>query len=674
MPVLTIVFAGGAIVGVVLLIRVIAKPPEEARGRGWKMSLLLVFTVACLVFGARNAVIVYREGQSKKALEHGRELVQRGAITDAEAEFKRATELDPDNKEAADELAKLEEQRKRAEQRAAQGSGSVSSSGGGGGGGGPAGGGGQGGTPAPPKIRTAHPQRVESQIVINDYDLVVDLDLTGQSLEAEATLKIRSKKKKLKTFQVALSPECKVQDLTVNGQPATHTRTGDWLEVKPKGRVVDDADLTLVVKYTGFGGGSGQSMLPGGDIISEKGSYLRPESRWYPAIGFLEFRSPVAVRITVPKGQYALGQGKLVSKKELAGGKTAFEYSSSKKTAGICIATGKWKRFEAEEGNLPVSVLLWEQHAKQGEAMLKATRRAVRHFSELFGEFPYEKLTIAEVPVFPGGYSPASLALLGEPVFDKEGAYEEILAHEVAHQWWGNLMLPQGEGAGWLAEGFAEYGHIMHWAHIDGDQALRDMLWDAKQQYYLLMSNPPEEPILETDPFDQQGSYIGVIYSKGAYILHMLRSVMGDDAFFAALRDFLQEHRYDVATIDDLKKEAAKQHGADLEWFFEQWIERTGTMLVAYDWSAEELSDGTYETTVVVEQQTDQPYRMPIDIQLVTATDRPLTTEWLSDTRHEFKLITKLRPRDIDLDPRDNLLMAVPKRLIPMDEGLTPTN
>ncbi len=646
LPFLYAIVALACLVGAV---RLLSRPVSSRRG-GWLVALLLVGSVAALVLGAREAITVQRAASAVRETRRGRELLQQGKTKEAEDRFRRAARLDPRNKEAQKELEGIEKTRRAAQQRASQGSGRVSG-----------GGSGAGGATASPSPR-GHPQRRESQVTITDYSLDVSLSPAEHSLKGNATFAVRAKRGKLRSFEIALSPLCRIEALTVGGQTAATKRSDEWTEVTPASRIGDRHDVTVNVRYVGFGK---QRMLPAGDVLDSGGSYLRPESRWCPAIGYLEFRSPVHVRITVPEGESALGPGVLKSQTKAPSGGTTFDWDCRRNAMGVCIAAGPWVRLDGRAGNVPVSVLLWKKHAAQGPKILAEAQQVVRYLSTLYDPFPYDKLAIAEIPFFPGGYSPTSMVLLGEIMFDHPELMQKVIAHEIAHQWWGNLVLPRGPGAGWLAEGFAEYSSLLYVGHANGEQAFRRALWEEKQEYHVLMQNPPEEPIIETDPFNQQGGYTGVVYQKGAYVLHMLRYVVGDAAFFETLRGFLDDHRYGAATITDFRREAERHSGRKLDVFFRQWLERSGTIELTYDWSTTALDSGRYDTRIVLTQRNDPPYQTPIDLQLVTTQGRSLGTRDLSAAQNEYHFLSSAEPRDVDIDPHDNLLLAVPKRAPP---------
>jgi aminopeptidase N len=652
MAVLTLIFAITAIVAIGYAIRLLSRPTEERAGRGWRVALLLVVACAALGLGGYNAVLVQRRNAAKQAVERGRELMQRGKTGEAEQEFRRAQELDPKSKAPQEELDKVAKARDEARRRAEQGTGTVAP-------GGAGGAAGAAGRSAP----AGHPQRRESQVRITRYEIDVTLDVQKHSLSAEARFVVQAKRGTVREFDLALSPQCAVQLLTVGGKSAERKREGEWLTITSQRPIDARQGAEVYIRYKGFGK---NRLLPAGDVLSPEGSYLRPESRWCPAIGYLEFRSPVTARVTVPRGQMALGPGRLVAQQPAPDGGTTYVWECPQNAMGVALAAGPWQKLEGKAGDLPVTVLLWKKHASRAAHILAVTKRAVALFEELYGPFPYDKLALGEIPFFPGGYSPSSMILLGEILFEDNRRiakqFDAIIAHEVAHQWWGNLVVPQGPGAGWLAEGFAEYASILYVGETSGEKAFRRALWDAKQQYHFLNQNPPEEAIIDTDPFNQQGSYTGVVYSKGAYVLHMLRQVIGDDAFRAALRGFLDDRRFGVGTIDEFRAEAEEHSGRKLDGFFNQWLERVGTIELVYDWQARSLGGGEWETIVTLDQTSDPPYKMPIDLQIVTRAGRSLDTGELTGTHSEFRFVTRDEPQDIDIDPRDNLLLAVPKR------------
>jgi aminopeptidase N len=236
------------------------------------------------------------------------------------------------------------------------------------------------------------------------------------------------------------------------------------------------------------------------------------------------------------------------------------------------------------------------------------------------------------------------------------------VAHEIAHQWWGSQVLPQGAGAGWLSEAFAEYSSFLFVESQKGESGLRECLADAKRSYHLSSAQGPEEPISQTDPLDQTAAYSGVVYSKGAYILHMLREVVGRDQLTKILRTFAAEHQGRAAQIADFRRTAEQVSGKRLDWFFDQWLNRTGTIELVYDYTTTALSGGQYKTTLVLEQQTPQPYRAPLLVRLRVAGEATDHPEELREGRQVLEYQTAAEPTDVDFDPHDDLLLMTPKR------------
>ena len=239
--------------------------------------------------------------------------------------------------------------------------------------------------------------------------------------------------------------------------------------------------------------------------------------------------------------------------------------------------------------------------------------------------FPYEKMAMVEVPLPPmlGGVGPASMMFLHEKMVAHAGVPENLLAHELAHQWFGNLVpITMEEGYNqWLSEGFATYCDALYTEHEDGEHALAMHMQKYGQLFFqFYMMAPPGQGAIKTT-YPSSPMYRPVIYEKGAIVLHMLRKVMGDEKFFKLLREYIAEYKNKPATMDDFRRLADKVNGEDLSWFFAEWIDQT----VFAHWKVDALtvSGGEKAGEPVKEKiavsQPDDLVKMPVDITLIGA-------------------------------------------------------
>lgn len=606
-------------------------------------GLLLLAAGLFFVAGGR---IYHRLQRRQAALTHyyaGLDQLQRGDLKAAEAEFQRSLSIQPGLPQAKDGLQRVAQQPvapKRQESVKLQPTTTPSR-----------------GTGPGQKAEPAHPPHMPSPFEIRRYDLALRLQPDRHMLAAVATLTVRSRKERLTSLPLAFSPDFTVDRALQDGRPLVHRHVNDLLTLETAAPVTADRDTILRVEYHRSGSGS---RLPGGDALGSEGSFLRSEARWYPGTGELDFRAPVKVAVTVPAGLTAVSVGRLVGKKK-SGDQLTYHYETAHPAAMISLVCGRYVAQYGKAGATSVQVLVFPKHAGKAAAVLKETAGIVRFYETLFGPYPYERLTVAEIPFFPGGYGSTTLVMLTSASWDAKRMPHGFLAHEIAHQWWGNSVFPQGPGAGWLAEGFAEYASFL-WserAH-GGKKALRESVREAGERYRAVTGKKVEEAIRNTDPYDQRGAYQEVIYQKGALVLHALRYTVGDPAFRRILRAFADQYRWGRATIPEFQRVAEQVYGQPLGWFFDQWLGRKGLPRFAYGFHGESGPDGRPVAVVRVRQE-GEPYRTPLDLVFEVQNDVTTHRVMLEQPVQEFRIPIAGRLSAVGLDPDDWILKQPPR-------------
>ena len=257
----------------------------------------------------------------------------------------------------------------------------------------------------------------------------------------------------------------------------------------------------------------------------------------------------------------------------------------------------------------------------------------LRFYASLVGDLPYPAFTLALLESrLPGGHSPAYFAVLNQPLpvhgrliqtwrtdpvaFTDHPSF--FLAHELAHQWWGQAVGWKNYHEQWLSEGFAQYFAALYIRETDGEEAFADVLselrrWSLRHAdqgpVYLgyRLGHLAEEPRV----------FRALVYNKGAFVLHMLRRLVGDPAFFRGLRRFYGEMRFDVAGTDDLIRAFEAEAGRPLDDFFVRWIHDFDSPALRFDYRTESRPAEPGATDVVLRFQQDDPvFEIPVTVTL----------------------------------------------------------
>ncbi|HET8679551.1 MAG TPA: M1 family aminopeptidase, partial [bacterium] len=312
-----------------------------------------------------------------------------------------------------------------------------------------------------------------------------------------------------------------------------------------------------------------------------------------------------------------------------------------------------------------VGAMRLQMYAVQGEdrnldKLATYTGQAAEYYSRLLYPFPYTELKVVSLVVVGGGIGYPALLLIDDRAFtntlpggrNRDSHLFGLMAHEVAHSYVPSQTAVRGVGFIWLSEGFAEYLSLMALEAVMGAQAYAHELQEARDSYAEIAGGRLDRPI-SVFTFANYGSSASqrVIYHKGCLVLHMLRFVMGDDAFRRALATYFQRFRGRPARVDDFREVAEEVAGQKLEWFFDQWISQVvlPDYVVASATSAR-TEDGQFRTTATI--RNTGTGAMPVEVAFGTGEGR-VTRRIEVPSRGEaaVTVTTPAAIRQIEVDP-----------------------
>jgi hypothetical protein len=229
-----------------------------------------------------------------------------------------------------------------------------------------------------------------------------------------------------------------------------------------------------------------------------------------------------------------------------------------------------------------------------------------------------------------------------------------VIAHELSHQWWGDMITCETWEDLWLNEGFASYCEALWAEHLGGFTAYRNYMIDMDDYFY---GGNFQGPV-----YDPSQLFNTTVYDKGGWVLHMLRHVISDSTFFQGFWNYGHDpsFQYGTATTADFQNVMETTSGMDLDWFFQEWVYGVNRPYYQYWWVADS-SGGNYQLTVHIDQiQQNAPvFRMPLDLQVTTASGESTFTVIDSLGSQDFAFTIPENPQQVDLDKYNWVLKHV---------------
>ncbi len=381
--------------------------------------------------------------------------------------------------------------------------------------------------------------------------------------------------------------------------------------------------------------------------------FLLYPARWFPVSGYTVNRFAADLHVTVPSGYRVLGSGDL--KTDLAGDKSVFSYHYEKASfpGSIGIVKGDGVRVTSE--GISSQIFFRDQQAADAQAYGKETGKMMTFFTSEYGLAPQANLTIMETEAGSvNGYSAPGLIFLA-PSAVTQPTNTKVLSNQLSRQWWGTLVSPTNRNHLWLLNGPARFSELLYTEHTAGAGAMEN---DVKSTYIeaLTVKDPP---VLQASRLeDYSPEYWALTAAKGAAVLNMLRSVVGDDNFKKGLHAFIDKYSWQSANTEDFRKVMEQVSGEELRYFFLQWLQSSGSPEFKLEYTVLRTQKG-FRIVGKVNQDLDT-FRMPVDLRIETEGNPEDKRVEVTGTSSEFSLDTFGKPRKVIIDPNHVLLRLDP--------------
>jgi aminopeptidase N len=379
---------------------------------------------------------------------------------------------------------------------------------------------------------------------------------------------------------------------------------------------------------------------------------------WIPSHDVPYDKATLDLFITVPNDLDAFSNGLLLSTSAQAETKT-FHWQETNPIATylIAIAVGNYvtleKDYQSIAGhNIPLEFYAFPSSVDAVQIDWQNLPTMMDFFERNFTPYPFDRYATAQC-YNRGAMEHQQMTTYSTQLITGDNRYDYIMAHELAHHWWGDLVTLGDWRDIWLNEGFATYSEALYFESLYGQDYLAEYM-DALQSIYLgEVSRRGHFPI-----YDPDYKWGGTIYQKGAWVLHMLRWTIGDDAFWRTLHTWADRYAYGNALIPDFIQIAEEESGQDLAWFFDQWIYKAGYPDFDISWNYQKNSQNDYTVTVDVKQQQWNQFQFtaPFEIAIETVDGSVLDTLESSSFQQSFQIDVNSEPLAIHIDPNNWLL------------------
>jgi len=492
---------------------------------------------------------------------------------------------------------------------------------------------------------------------IQHIALVVEVDPAQRSIAGTVTLRAAMIAPHAHSIELD-AVEMTIDKVTLDAHDATFRHDGAKLRIELAAPLATGAALVIAIDYRATPRRGLYFVAP------EEGYPDKPMQvwtqgqdedtrHWFPCFDAPHEKATSEITVTVPMPLFAVSNGSLVGERTADGKRTLhWRLDTPHSCYLMTLAIGNFAAIETTWRDKPVVYYVERGREAEAERTLARTPEMLELFSQRFGvAYPYPRYSQVFVAdfIFGGMENTSATTLTDSILLDERAALDydadALIAHELAHQWFGDLVTCRDWGEGWLNEGFATYAEYLWREHHEGRDAADLELEQWAESYFgedsaryrrTIATKYYDEPL---DIFDHH------LYEKGGRVLHMLRDVLGDAAFWAALAHYLEKHRLGVVESRDLARAVEESSGKNLDWFFSQWVlEGAGhpELAVQIRWDAEHaLAMVTVEQTQKTEGATPV-FRIPTRIRFrIGDRDEDIPIE-IVDPRHVVSIAAKL--------------------------------
>lgn len=493
---------------------------------------------------------------------------------------------------------------------------------------------------------------------VQHYHFAIELSDLSDTIKGNATITYKmpaaASSVQLNLKNISGGRGMKVQSVNdgVNELPFQHRQ--NILDITVAHNRNDTASKTLRIRYAG---------IPADGLIISKNKYgdrtffadnwPNRAHNWIPCNDRPDDKASVAFEITAPAHYQVVSNGLQQEETHISGEikRTLWAETTPIPTKVMVIGVARMAVAQLDSAlGVPVSAWVYPQNRNEGFHDYALTARMLQFFSEYVGPYAFKKLANVQSKTDFGGMENASAIFYAENTVTGDRRHEDLMAHEVAHQWFGNMATEKSFAHLWLSEGFATYLTNIYLEHQYGIQRLQDRLRKDREAVIRFVHRNDVPVVHQTS--DLMSLLNANSYEKGGWVLHMLRRQVGDTIFQKIIQTYYARFEGGNAETEDFQKVAEELSGKKLDEFFQQWLYNGGLPRLLINWR---YNRGQVQVTV--QQIGENLFRFPLEIGFVNnAGQQTLHRLDVSRIKESFTIPAAVKPTVLIVDPNVNLL------------------
>ena len=501
-------------------------------------------------------------------------------------------------------------------------------------------------------------------INIEHYKLAIELNDNNDSITAKMAIDLRFRKSipsfylDLVSYDSISGKGMRVDSIYQNKVAVDFKHKNNRLTIYPKHNFAN-LTYTYTIKYSGI---PEDGLIIGKNVHGDRtffgDNWPNRAQNWFPCIDHPSDKATIEYIVKAPKHYKIIANGELIEEIDLNDQikQTHWKTSNPLPTKVMVIGAANFAidSLGVIDSIIPVTSWVYEQNKEKGFHDLANSKEILEFYIDLFGKYPFQKLASVQSTTRYGGMENASCIFYPEQAFTGEQKFDNTIAHEIVHQWFGNSASEIDWPHVWLSEGFATYFTDVYIEKTKGDSIFQHRMQQERARV-LKFHETTKTAVVDVKTSDYLKLLNPNSYQKGAWVLHMLRKKLGDEAFYKGIKAYYEKYKYRSASTNSFKRVMAATSGKNLDVFFKQWLENPGHPVLKTQWLY-----FNKRIRIMIEQVQGGIFEFPLDVELIyedgTSEIKTIEIDYLNAP---YSIETSGDVKDIKFDPNTWLLFEL---------------